>query len=382
MIRVAFLLNLSDNWLGGVNYFRNLLCAISELPQAQIAPVVFIGKKSNRKLLNGFPNVEIIESDIFDAWSFSWIKRKSDNKLFFQDRMLDNLLKKYKIDIVSHLSEIGGKMQTPALGWIPDFQHKHLPHLFTARELGNRDRSYRLLCNLCNAMILSSNDAKKDLKDFAPGLESKVHVLQFVVQPVSNEVELTFEQLEHFYGFKGKYLYVPNQFWAHKNYEVLLGALKVLKNQNRMILIISTGSTEDYRNPKYYGQLEQYIRENDLAKNFRVLGKVPYSHVVSIANHCQALINPSLFEGWSTSVEEAKSLGKEIILSDIAVHREQNPPKGRFFDPNNPEELAEILWEVWLSIDNNALQVNQQNLKQRTLQFAEKFENIVIDTVK
>jgi glycosyltransferase involved in cell wall biosynthesis len=36
-----------------------------------------------------------------------------------------------------------------------------------------------------------------------------------------------------------------------------------------------------------------------------------------------ALINPSLFEGWSTTVEEAKSTGTPMILSDLGVHREQ-----------------------------------------------------------
>ncbi len=36
-----------------------------------------------------------------------------------------------------------------------------------------------------------------------------------------------------------------------------------------------------------------------------------------------ALINPSQFEGWSTTVEEAKSLGVKMLLSDLEVHKEQ-----------------------------------------------------------
>ncbi len=39
--------------------------------------------------------------------------------------------------------------------------------------------------------------------------------------------------------------------------------------------------------------------------------------------HAVAVINPSRFEGWSSSVEEAKALGKPLIVSDIPVHREQ-----------------------------------------------------------
>ncbi len=36
-----------------------------------------------------------------------------------------------------------------------------------------------------------------------------------------------------------------------------------------------------------------------------------------------AVLQPSRFEGWSTIIEDAKSLGKPIVASDIAVHREQ-----------------------------------------------------------
>jgi len=384
MIRVAFLMNLSENWLGGVNYFRNLLCAIAELPSTQIAPVIFIGKKMNRNLLKGFPNIEIIESEIFDAWSFLWIKRKVGNKVFFEDRNLDQLLKKNKIDIVSHVGGVAGKMKTPLLGWIPDFQHRHLPQLFTDKELSGRNRTFMGLCQGCKGIILSSYNAKKDLEDFAPDLMCKVHVLQFVVQPPTSDEEFTAQQLEQIYGFEGKYIYMPNQFWKHKNHKVLLEALNILKKQKKEILVVATGSTEDYRNPEYYSGLSRFVEEHNLVKNFIVLGKIPYSHVVALAKHCKALINPSLFEGWSTTVEEAKSLGKKMILSDILVHKEQEPPGGIYFNPHNPDKLAEILWNVWVSDESDDLLKIQakRNLKERNMNFAKAYEKIILDNLK
>lgn len=56
-----------------------------------------------------------------------------------------------------------------------------------------------------------------------------------------------------------------------------------------------------------------------------------------------SVINPSFFEGWNSTVEECKSIGKNIILSNLNVHLEQDPPGAIFFDPNNAEELADIL---------------------------------------
>ena len=49
-----------------------------------------------------------------------------------------------------------------------------------------------------------------------------------------------------------------------------------------------------------------------------------------------------MFEGWSSSVEEAKILGTQLILSEIKLHREQ-APQAKFFDPDSASDLAEAL---------------------------------------
>ena len=59
-----------------------------------------------------------------------------------------------------------------------------------------------------------------------------------------------------------------------------------------------------------------------------------------------SVINPSFFEGWSTSVEEAKILNKIIILSNIKVHKEQNPEMSHYFDPNNSNDLTKKIYQV------------------------------------
>jgi hypothetical protein len=60
------------------------------------------------------------------------------------------------------------------------------------------------------------------------------------------------------------------------------------------------------------------------------------------------MLNPSLFEGWRTTVEEGKSLAVRMLLSDLAVHREQVDGRGEFFDPHDPLAIAGCLERVWL----------------------------------
>ena len=78
---------------------------------------------------------------------------------------------------------------------------------------------------------------------------------------------------------------------------------------------------------------------------------IPLQEVKTLQAYSCAVIQPSLFEGWNTSVEESKQIGKRILLSDIPVHREQNPENGVFFDPHNAEELAHLMMQTLCNYD-------------------------------
>jgi glycosyltransferase involved in cell wall biosynthesis len=116
-----------------------------------------------------------------------------------------------------------------------------------------------------------------------------------------------------------------------------------MKRQNKCFLVLATGSTADYRHPAFFDSLMQYAADCDVADCFRVLGRIPMSDLAGLIKNAVAVVNPSRFEGWSTSVEEAKSLGKQVVLSDIPVHREQAPERGIFFPPDSPDALMEAL---------------------------------------
>ena len=118
---------------------------------------------------------------------------------------------------------------------------------------------------------------------------------------------------------------------------------------------------------------------------FRVLGLVPYEHVTALSRDAVAQINPSLFEGWSTTVEEAKSLGKRILVSRIPVHIEQDPPGGEFFDPHDPEELAGLMERAFAREDPEAdrrlAEEARTALPGRRRRFVAEYEQAVARTV-
>lgn len=345
MTRVGFVLVFDDGWLGGLNYFRNLLTAIYSLPDRKIEVIIFTANNAEKAYLNDFQDIEVICSRMLRRNSFSWLIRKVCQCVVGRDILLEKLLVKHKVEVLSHSGALGRNAGIPSISWIPDFQHYHLPEFFTEKEIAARNRQYEKLGRNSNSVLLSSFDAQRDLKAIFPKYFAKSEVLQFVAA-VNQENVPTLEELQGKYEFSGGYFLVPNQFWAHKNHRVLLEALSILKSNGRELQILATGNSHDHRQPGFFGELMSYAKVNDIESNFRVLGVIPKRDLDGLMKYALALINPSLFEGWNTSVEEAKTLGKRIILSDIAVHREQAPANGIFFPPQDASALAKAMWQV------------------------------------
>ena len=104
----------------------------------------------------------------------------------------------------------------------------------------------------------------------------------------------------------------------------------------------------DYRGGgRYQDELQALLKEGGMGGQVKFLGLIPREQVVALLRRATAVIQPSLFEGWSTVVEDVRAYGRPVLLSDLPVHREQNPPRARFFPPHSPEDLADLMEEAW-----------------------------------
>ena len=207
-----------------------------------------------------------------------------------------------------------------------------------------------------NAVIMSSNDAHDDFKTVANNNDlKKGYVLNFVSQPIPNSIYEKQENLEIKFNFLGKFFYLPNQFWKHKNHLIVFKAIKILKDKGVNITLICSGEMLDFRSNdnNHTQKILDYVADNDL-NSVKILGKIKYIEVMSLMKSSIAVINPSYFEGWSSTVEESKSIGKKIILSNIAVHKEQKPPNAIFFNPDDEKTLSSILENEWLNYSLNS----------------------------
>lgn len=345
MIRVGFLVG-DAGWKGGINFFRNLLCALDTVEDNQILPIIITILPEDKwaVLPKRLQECEVIQYSPPTNRIVSILNNKI-RQFFGLDLHLTAFFRSHSIDILSHATGLSNTL-TPAVCWIPDFQHLKRPDFFSPDEIAARITSQQELCNKAAGIILSSNDALNDLSTFCPEGAEHASVLQFVAPAAEEKDLLGKEELVNKYGLTDTFFHAPNQFWKHKNHSLIVDALHILKAQGNNPLVVCTGDTNDHRHPEHYQTLLKKVEKHDVSISFRSLGVIPYKDVMSLVAHSVAVINPSYFEGWSSTVEESKSMGKRVILSNIPVHIEQAPSRCLYVDPDSPNELADAMIEV------------------------------------
>lgn len=381
MKKIAFWFDYGIAYAAGFNYFKNLLYAISKANDQRIQAILFIGRDLPSAEEEELKTIaQVIKIDLLTRGTPAWFLNRIFSKLGSQF-MIERVLRHYEIEVVSHASMIKKPIKgVKLISWIPDFQYLHLPQYFPDEYLADRSEQLRQIYAGSDCVIVSSDDAYKDLSKVLGRVDlKKAHVLPFVAQINKNDI-LFVRDLLIKYTLPEKYFFLPNQFWAHKNHIVAFRAIAALKASGLEVKLVCSGWMFDPTNNKNPNELTDYLKEHRLEGNIYLLGKIPYAHVLELMRASVAVINPSLFEGWSTSVEEAKSLGKPLIASNIAVHIEQNHSVAMYFDPKNVDELADcmkVAWKFPSGISEAAEKLAERDLKLRTLKFGERYLNAV-----
>ena len=383
MIKVAFLINYNPrSWLGGTNVIKNLIYCIKRFSNRRIEPVLIVRKSLSRKDSREFKNIKLIKTDIFDQNLLGRIILKLEILLFGKSKKIESFFKKNNIKLISHSNALaynfftGKKSSIKCLSWVADFQYLHFPNYFKFNTKFLRNLNIKFCAIHSSKILLSSYDAQQDLKKVSLKAYNKSVVSQFYFQSPKKGHLLSLNYLRNKFKLSNKFFYLPNQYWIHKNHITVLKALKYLKNKNYNFTVVSTGHKKVHRDNSYFGKIQKYIKLNDLQINYKYIGVVNYLEVLSLMYHCVALINPSKFEGRHSSLEQARSLGKQMLLSKINIHKEQSAPRSLYFNKEQSFELAKLMKKTWhnYSSKKNSFFYNKA-VKQNKLDLIKYYKN-------
>lgn len=362
-----------ENWIGGIYYIKNLLFQLSLSPEADEKYNYYI--YADDSVISEF-------SELIDTMNIVTVKYDGS-----REKLLA-VCTDYSIDVVLPVSGGGYTwiLKDKCLYWIPDFQEIHLPENFSIDEIEKRRLLRSYIAKEHKGLILSSKDSYNDYKNQYPDNTENVFIVHFVsyISPLVGQITGDYEKdVLNKYGIEYDYIFVANQFWKHKNHIVVLEAMnEIINGRNKEIHLVCTGFMQSYGTTDVYvDNLYQYIEEHNLNKFVHFLGLLERKEQLCLMKNARLLIQPSKFEGWGCSVEDAKVMGKWILLSDIEVHKEQQYSKSMLFPQDNSVALSTLIIDNFEKAEKCDLEYGNQYMMEKARQYSLELQS-AIDSIE
>lgn len=344
-ISLGLLFTVNEGWIGGTYYILNLIHALGTLPDAEQPNLVILSTRTADYEVAQQTGYRYLQYRNPYQYKRNWLEAAVNKglRMLLGNDVIDKRLSGKEVSAIFPAVDDAVFDQVPhKIYWMPDFQHCYYPQFFEAWELAHRNQFLAKVGAGNSRLVLSSAAAAADWAQTAFQKHCPVTVIPFAVThpPIDG---YAIETLLQQFGLPAQYFIVCNQFWQHKNHMVVLQAIQALQQAGVTCHVVFTGKPDDYRNPGYYNQLLAFIDAAGIASQVHLLGLIDRGAQLCLMQHAVAVIQPSLFEGWSTVVEDAKALGTAVIASNLAVHQEQLGSNGTYFNATDAEALAEII---------------------------------------
>jgi glycosyltransferase involved in cell wall biosynthesis len=381
-MRVAFTLIDARLWTGGYHYLLNLFRVLAQHEPGRITPILFYGPELPSADVAPFIGMAGVEAVCSPAFARSRVSRMALSSLLLgSDAATRRAFHERDVDAVFEVTQFYGvRLGIPVIAWMADFQHRALPEAFSWAGYWKREMGFRAQVAAGREIVLSSMDAQQACERYYPASVGRTHVIRFAVPAAAHMSYEDARREADGYGLPQEFFFMPNQFWRHKNHLLVAQALAILRERGQNTVIAASGKPLDPWNKDHFAKVCAAIESLGVGEQFRILGMIPYVHLAALMQACTALMNPSRYEGWSTTVEEARSAGVPMILSDLAVHREQAANHASYFNCDDPRALADAL-QSFEPLDRQTRErlaaAARIDAEQRVARFAREFAEVV-----
>lgn len=211
--------------------------------------------------------------------------------------------------------------------------------LATRKWLGPLEDSLRQ----ARRIIAVSEQTRRDLLDTSPVQADRVSVVPLgvdtdVFRPASRDAVKAVRQR---YGIDGPYVLTLGGIEPRKNLPAIVQAYAFLNADVRPTLVLAGPVAP--RNPEGWALLQPAL--DDLPSHVRarivLTGYVSETDKVALLSGAEALVFPSLYEGFGLPVIEAMACGTPVLTSNVSALPETAGDAALLVDPSDLEAIAE-----------------------------------------
>jgi glycosyltransferase involved in cell wall biosynthesis len=247
-------------------------------------------------------------------------------------------------DIVHFPTQVAYLTKLPSIYQPWDLQHLHYPDFFSKAEFARREREYRAFCEQAACVCVQAEWTEQDVIRHYGLAKEKLEVIPWgpvfdaYQEPSEEECQSTIEK----YALPICFFFYPAVTWPHKNHEVILRALHVLKKKDELVPhVYFTGASTEYRST-----LETLAQELGISEQVHYLGFVTPTELQAIFRVATSMIFPSKFEGFGLPILEAFHARLPVLSSNASTLPEVARDGALYFDPDSPAELCGLMKDI------------------------------------
>jgi len=268
--------------------------------------------------------------------------------------------------------------------------HDLIPFLF--KEQAHKHKFYlnyllpKALRNSSHIIVPSSN-TKFDLIKFFGIDANKISVIAYGLTELGNHANSP--ELVEIKKFKelhrlGKYILCVSSNLPHKNLATLIDAFSLIQSKIQCALVIV-----GYQDQGHQRNLINLVQKNKITDHVKFFDHVSSQKLPLFYGGAEIFVFPSLYEGFGLPPLEAMSFGLPVIVSRSSSLPEVVGNAGIYFDPSDPDNLANKIVEVFFNekLKNHLSVIARQRAKEFTWEKAAKetvniFEKVLEVTAK
>jgi glycosyltransferase involved in cell wall biosynthesis len=202
-----------------------------------------------------------------------------------------------------------GLLDRPTLGTLADIQDQFFPQYFTAQQLELRKQLYPYMARAVTTLLTISEFSKRCICDAFGIPDSKVQVTYLA--PSDDVLHAKPQWPSYLPSLPDRYVFYPANLYPHKNHELLLQSIRVLRDQYGIdCACVMTGHEAS---PGV--AISERIEAHGLRGHARWLGYVPPAALRYLYTNAEALAFPSRFEGFGMPLVEAMLCDCPIVAT-------------------------------------------------------------------
>lgn len=273
-------------------------------------------------------NVTIVKAD-FRHYSF--------DEQFHFPRLID----KYNLDLMHFLNfNVPLSYRKPFVVTIHDMVHHRLPGNKRSRFLHRL--AYKLIMRnavmKADQIVTVSNFSKSEILSFYKVDPKKITVIYEAATPVPITDSDVASAKQRFVITK-PYIIFVGVMERKKNVPALTRAFDILKEKYQLNIQLVLAGKEDFHYPEVLEQAASIKYRKDLI----VTGVISDKDKYALYKGAEAFVSASIHEGFGLPGVEAMSLGVPLIVANTEVFNEVYDNGAIYFDPQNPENIAQTI---------------------------------------